>query len=77
LVNVDLLGQCCCIIAAQIPATVGSDADAKVADSDFQLGVADYVGDCTCDAWVNLDRAVCRSIGLVVETDEENAGNER
>jgi len=39
--------------------------------------MADYVSDCACDARVDLNRTVCWGVGLVVETNEEDAGNER
>jgi len=76
LVDIDLLSQCCCVVAAQIPTTVRCDADAKVTNPNLQLGIADYVGDCGCDAWVDLDRTVRWCVGFVVETDKEDSGNE-
>jgi hypothetical protein len=77
LVDVDLLGQRCCVVAAQPSATVWCDAEAKVADSDLQLGATDYVGDCGCDARVDLGRTVYWRVGFVVKADEEDARNER
>ena len=72
----NLSSQCRCIVAAQETAPVGIDADAEIADPNFQLRTAYYVCDGGRDTRIDLSGIVGRRIGLVEEGDEEDVGDE-
>ena len=77
LINIHLTRQTARIITAQPGATVWIDADAEIADASLHGGAADDVGDGGGDAWCDLCGAVDWWVGLVVEGDEEDAGDQR
>lgn len=76
LVYADLFREEGDVVGAEEAAAVRVDADAKVAHPHFEHGVADEVGDCGCDARVDLCGVVDGGVHLVVEGDDEDARDE-
>lgn len=76
LIDGNLLREQRRIVRAQETAAVRVDADAEVADADFEFGFADDIGDGGRDAGVDLRRAVGGRVVLVVEGYEEDSGDE-
>lgn len=76
LIHAHLAGQTGRVVGAQKGAAVRVDADAEVADADLQFGAADDVGDGGGDARVDLGGVEGGRVGLVVERDEEDVGDE-
>lgn len=76
LVDVDALCECGGIVGAEERA-VGVGAEAKVSDTHFELSPADNVGDGGCDTGINLCGVIVGGVVLIVEVDQEDAGNER
>ena len=64
------------ILVAHECAAAFLDADPEVADTDVQVGVADYVGYGGGDAGIDLHGAEDGGVLLVVEGDEVDVGNE-
>lgn len=77
LVDADLLGEQRGVVGAEEAAAVWVHTDAEVADADLELRGADEVGNGRAHARVDLRRVVGRRVGLVVEADDEDAGDER
>ena len=77
LVDIDLLCKGGCVVRAQVPASIRSDADSKVSDTDFHACMADNVGDGCYDAWVDLRGVKIGCIVLVVQGDQEDVRNAR
>lgn len=74
LIDADLAGERAGVVRAQEGAAVRVDADAEVADADFELGAADDGGDGVGDARVDLGGVEGRWVFLVVERYQEYAG---
>merc|ERR1719282_780169 len=72
LVNADLLREQSGVVGAEEATAVRVDADAEVADADFEHRLSDNVGDGGCDAGVDLCRVVCGGVVIVVEGYEED-----
>ena len=67
LVDADLLGEQSGVVGAEEATAVRVDADAEVADADFEHRLSDNVGDSGCDAGIDLCRVVCGCIVVIVE----------
>lgn len=76
LVEGNLVGQGCGIVAAQPGASVGVDANAKVADTGLEMGVAGYAGYAGVGIVVDLRRVGHSLVFLVVERQEEDVGDQ-
>lgn len=76
LVDVDPLRQRCRIVRAQEGA-VSVGAETEVSNAHFQLCLADNVGDGSCHTGIDLRGIVGGSVFIIVEVDEEDAGNKR
>lgn len=76
LIDAGLLREEGCVVGAKEVAAVRVDADAKVAYSHLEHGLSDNIGDCSCDARVDLRRVVVRGVVLIVKGDEEDAGDQ-
>jgi hypothetical protein len=76
LVDVDALGESGGVVGAQ-EGSVCVCAETKVSDTDFERCLSDNVGDGGCDAGVYLCRVVVWRVIIVVEIDEEDAGDQR
>jgi hypothetical protein len=76
LVDVDALGESGGVVRAQESA-VCVCAETKVSDADFERRLADDVGNCRCDTRVYLCRVVVWRVFIVVEVDQEDAGDQR
>ena len=79
LIYADLLRQESGVVRAKVVpiGSIRGDADAKVADTDFEGGLADNVRDRSSDARVDLGGRVGRDVVVVVKVYEEDAGDER
>ena len=76
LVDVDALRESSGIVRAQ-ECAVGVCAEAEVANADFERCLSDNVGNGCCDAGIDLCRIVIGRVVIVVEVDEEDAGDQR
>lgn len=76
MIDAYLLRQQRRIVRAEKASAVRVDADAEVADADFELRGADEVGDGCGDAGVDLRRVVGGRVVFVEEGDDEDAGDE-
>jgi hypothetical protein len=76
LVDVDALRKSCGVVRAQ-ESSVCVCAESKVANTDFERCLSDNVGNSCGDTWIDLGGVVVGRVIIVVEVDEEDAGNER
>ena len=76
LVDVDALGESGGVVGAQ-ESSVCVCAETKVSDAHFERCLADDVGNGGCHARVYLCRVVVWRVIIVVEVDEEDAGDQR
>jgi hypothetical protein len=76
LVDVDALGESGGVVRAQESA-VCVCAETKVTHADFERCLSNNVGDGCCHAGVYLCRIVVWRVIIVVEVDEEDAGDQR
>lgn len=77
LVHRDLLGQGRRIVTTKPRAAVRVDADAKVADARLQMGISSNVVEGGVEVVVDLRGVGMRLIGLVVDGEQEDAGDQR
>ena len=77
LVDADLLREQSGVVGAEEAAAVRVDADAEVADADFEHRLSDNVGNSGCDAGVDLCRVICGCIVVIVEGYEEDTRDQR
>jgi len=76
LIDVDALRKSSGIVRAQ-ESTVCVCAQSEVSNTHFQRCLSNNVGDSRCDTRIDLCRIVVGCVIIVVEIDEEDAGNER
>ncbi len=76
LVDVDALRKSGGIVRAE-ESTVCVCAQSEVSNADFQRCLSNNVGDGRCNTRIDLCRIVVGCVIIVVEIDEEDAGNER
>ena len=76
LVDVDALGESGGVVGAQ-ESSVCVCAETKVADADFERCLSNNVRNGSCDTGVYLCRVVVWRVIIVVEVDEEDAGDQR
>lgn len=77
LVDGDFIGQSGGIVAAKPTATVGADADTKVADTSGETSVASDVLDGGVNIVVYLRRVGDGSVAVIVQGQEEDIGDQR
>lgn len=75
LVDVDALSEGSGIVRAQ-ESTIGVRAESEVSNTNFERCLSDDVGNGCCDAWVDLCWVVIGRVVIVVEVDEEDAGDQ-
>jgi hypothetical protein len=75
LVDVDALRKSGGIVRAQ-ESSVCVCAESKVSNADFERCLSDNVGNGCRDAWIDLGRVVIGRVIIVVEVDEEDAGDQ-
>lgn len=76
LVDVDALRKSSGIVRAE-ESTVCVGAKSEVSNTDFKRCLSNNVGDSRCDTRIDLCRVVVGCVIIVVEIDEEDAGDER
>ena len=75
LVDVDALRKSGGIVRAK-ESTVCVCAQSEVSNTNFERCLSDDVGNGCCDAWVDLCWVVIGRVVIVVEVDEEDAGDQ-
>lgn len=76
LIDVDALRKSGGIVRAE-ESTVCVCAQSEVSNANFQCCLSNNVGDSRCDTRIDLCRIVVGCVIIVVEIDEEDAGDER
>jgi hypothetical protein len=74
LVDVDALRKCGGVVRAQ-ESSVCVCAESKVSNTDFERCLSDNVGNGCGDTWIDLGGVVIGRVIIVVEVDEEDAGD--
>jgi hypothetical protein len=75
LVDVDALRKSGGVVRAQ-ESSICVCAESKVSNTNFERCLSDDVGNGCCDAWIDLSGVVIGRVVIVVEVDEEDAGDE-